>query len=57
MNSHADRLLLDTLLHRLRELGLIKSHGQQRTDSTYVLAAVRTLNRLERVGETMRAAS
>ena len=52
----AELLLLDTLLQRLQELGLVKARGRQRTDSTHVLAAVRTLNRLERVGETMRAA-
>jgi transposase len=56
VTKDADRLLLDTLLDRLRQLGLIKQRGRQRTDSTYVLAAVRRLNRLERVGETMRAA-
>jgi transposase len=56
VTKDADRLLLDTLLDRLRKLGLIKQRGRQRTDSTYVLAAVRRLNRLERVGETMRAA-
>jgi transposase len=48
----AGLLLLDTLLQRLQEQGL-KARGRQRTDSTHVLAAVRTLNRLERVGETM----
>ena len=52
----AGLLLLDSLLQRLQEQGLIKARGRQRTDSTHVLAAVRTLNRLERVGETMRAA-
>src|SRR5512143_1489139 len=51
-----EQLLLDTLLDRCRELGLIKERGRQRTDSTHVLAAVRGLNRLERVGETLRAA-
>ncbi len=51
----AGLLLLDTLLQRLQEQGLVKARGRQRTDSTHVLAAVRTLNRLERVGETMRA--
>ncbi len=51
----AELLLLDTLLQRLQEQGLVKARGRQRTDSTHVLAAVRTLNRLERVGETMRA--
>ncbi len=30
--------------------------AQERTDSTHVLAATRTLNRLESVGETLRAA-
>ena len=51
----AGLLLLDTLLQRLQEQGLVKARGRQRTDSTHVLAAVRRLNRLERVGETMRA--
>jgi len=35
---------------------LLKAGGKQRTDSTPVLAAVRPLNRYERVLETMRAA-
>jgi transposase len=52
----AERLLLDALLERLQEQGLVKARGRQRTDSTHVLAAVRGLNRLERVGETLRAA-
>ena len=51
----AELLLLDTLLQSLQEQGLVKARGRQRTDSTHVLAAVRTLNRLERVGETLRA--
>src|SRR5512135_969033 len=56
VHGQAELQLLDTLLERCRELGLIRERGRQRTDSTHVLAAVRTLNRLERVGETMRAA-
>jgi transposase len=52
----AELLLLDAILERLREQGLVKARGRQRTDSTHVLAAVRGLNRLERVGETLRAA-
>ncbi len=52
----AELLLLDTLLQRLQEQGLVKTRGRQRTDSTHVLAAVHTLDRLERVGETLRAA-
>ena len=54
--GHAGLRLLDTLLERLQALGLLKQRGRQRTDSTHVLAAIRVLNRLERVGETLRAA-
>jgi transposase len=46
--------LLDTLLERFRERGLLKGRGKQRTDSTHIQAAARNLNRLECVGETMR---
>ena len=49
-------LLLDALLEQAQVLGLLKQRGRQRTDSTHVLAAVRNMNRLERVGETLRAA-
>jgi transposase len=49
-------VLLDKLVCSLKERGLIKSRGKQRTDSTHVLAAIRDLNRLELVHETMRNA-
>jgi transposase len=52
----AEDLLLDKLLERCRALGWLKARGQQRTDSTHVLAAIRVLNRLELVAETLRAA-
>lgn len=48
--------VLDLLLARLTELGVVKSGGRQRTDSTHVLAAVRSVNRLEFLTETLRAA-
>jgi transposase len=48
--------LLDKLLERCRAMGWLKARGQQRTDSTHVLAAIRVLNRLELVAETLRAA-
>lgn len=51
-----ERLLFDTLLERLREKGLVKARGRQRTDSTHVLGATRSLERLELVGEAMRRA-
>jgi Transposase domain (DUF772) len=47
--------LLDTLLSRCRELGLLPARGQQRTDAPHVFAAIRVLNRLELLGETLRA--
>lgn len=46
--------LLDELLQICRNQGLVQGKGSQRTDSTHVLAAVRQLNRLELVGETLR---
>lgn len=52
----AEQQLLDALLDRCKAVGLVKSRGRQRTDSTNVLAAVRALNRLECVGETLRQA-
>ena len=53
--GHAEEILLNKLLERCRALGLLKARGQQRTDSTHVLAAIRVLNRLELVAETLRA--
>jgi transposase len=51
--GQAELLLLDAFLARARERGLLKGRGRQRTDSTHVLAAIRVLNRLELVGETL----
>jgi IS5 family transposase len=53
ITAAAQRLLLDTLLARLVETGLLKGGGTARTDSTHVLAAVRVLNRVENVFTTM----
>lgn len=52
----AERCLLDARLAACKARGFLKARGRQRTDSTYVLGALRTLNRLERVAETLRAA-
>lgn len=54
--GNAELLLLDTMLERFKEKGLLRARGRQRTDSSHVLAAVRVLNRLECVGETVRHA-
>jgi transposase len=47
--------LLDALLTLARAQALLQTRGRQRTDATQVLASMRILNRLERVGETLRA--
>lgn len=52
----AEERLLTTMLERFTDRGLFKSRGHQRTDSTHIVAAVRSLNRLEIVGETLHAA-
>jgi transposase len=51
-----EALLFEALLTRCREAGLVRARGRQRTDSTAVLAAIRTLNRLELVDEALRHA-
>jgi transposase len=56
VTNHKQELLLERVLELLREKKLLKERGRQRTDSTHVLAAIRVMNRLELVMETMRAA-
>ncbi len=52
----AEERLLSRLLEACQARGLLKARGRQRTDATHVLAAIRVLNRLELLGETLRAA-
>lgn len=52
----SEELLLDKLLEHFKARGLIKERGKRRTDSTFVLANIRVMNRAELVGETLRAA-
>src|SRR5215203_70277 len=52
----AEERLLGRLLEVCQARGLLKARGRQRSDTTHVLASVRLLNRLELVGETLRAA-
>lgn len=56
MQHDAVTQLFEALPHQFQALGLLKARGRQRTDSTHVLAAVSALNRVELVGEAMRAA-
>src|SRR5512134_756667 len=54
VDGGAGPALWQAMLSRLKDRGLLKARGQQRTDSTPVLAAIRTLNRLESRGGTRR---
>lgn len=56
LEHHLEEKVLDLLLARLVELGLLAAGGKARTDSTHVISAVRDLNRLELAGESVRAA-
>jgi transposase len=52
----ASERILEKLLTHCQARGLLRAGGRQRTDVTHVLAAVRVLNRLELVAETLRSA-
>jgi len=52
----ASARLFDSLLSQLRELGLLKRRGRQRTDSLAVIARIHLLTRIELVAETLRLA-
>jgi len=56
VESEQGERLLAALLQECQARGYIRARGKQRTDSTHVLAAIRTINRLECAGETLRAA-
>jgi transposase len=48
--------LLIAFLQACHDRGYLRERGQQRTDSTHVLAALRLLTRMENVAETLRCA-
>jgi len=54
IEGQAVQLLLEKILERCESADLLGGTKKQRTDSTHVVAAIRTLNLLELVGETMR---
>jgi transposase len=56
VSKSAEERLLEVLLEACKSNGWLAGGGRQRTDSTHVLARVRRLNRLDLVGETLRAA-
>jgi transposase len=53
LDHKAGQRCLDTFLAACKARGWVKARGTQRTDSTHVLAAIRTLHRLECVLEAM----
>ncbi|MFC1961054.1 IS1182 family transposase [Chloroflexota bacterium] len=56
LTHDAGQRLLDEMLKVFKTKSYVKARGQQRTDSTHVLAVVRELSRLENVGTTLRHA-
>lgn len=56
IRGQAEDRVLELMLKLFSERKLLKSRGRQRTDSTRIVAAIRDLNRLELVGETLRHA-
>jgi transposase len=56
LEQEAENLLLDQILEQCEASGLLKGQSKQRTDSTRVLAKIRSLNRIELAGETLRRA-
>lgn len=56
VTHHAERRVFDAFLRRLKERGFLKGRAVQRTDSLAIIAAVRELDLLELVMETLRLA-
>jgi transposase len=54
LTHEAGQRFLDAFLAACKARGWMKARGTQRTDSTHVLALIRTLHRLECVLEAMR---
>jgi transposase len=55
VENNAEMSLLQGLLERCHDLGLVRERSDMRTDSTHIIASIRDMNRLELVGETLRA--
>lgn len=54
IEGKAEGRVFEKLVEQIREMGLIKERGKQRTDSIAMLTKVRNLSRLELVVETLR---
>lgn len=56
LSGGAEHRLFEALLTHFKARGWLTQRQRQRTDSTHILAAVRSLNRLELVGRTLQHA-
>ena len=56
IKEEGEQEILNKMLQKFQEKGLLRAKGKQRTDSTHVLAKVRELTRLENLIETLRYA-
>ena len=56
LENEQEEMLFATMLSKLKEAGLLKGGGTQRTDSTHITGAIRLLNRVVLAGETIRHA-
>jgi transposase len=55
ITEQAEGLVFEKLLIFCQQQGWLQARGRQRTDSTYVVASIRAVTRLECAGETLRA--
>lgn len=55
VETEAADYFLNLLLDHFKNLGLLKSWKQQRTDATHILGNLRMLNQVDLIGETLRA--
>lgn len=53
LSGGAEERLLNVMLNQFQDRKWLKAGGKQRSDATHIVAAVRSLNRLELVGETL----
>lgn len=56
VTGRAEAHILDKIVSLCNEQSLLRKRGRQRTDASHILGAVRDLNRLELVGESLRQA-
>lgn len=54
LDGGGETVLLEEMLTRFNEVGLLKTNEGQRTDATHIVTTARTVNRLELVGTAMR---